>query len=127
MAVALRAVNIPDFGVPVAMPTIPAATYERRCVTAYANAGCEWLVVYADREHHANIAFLSGFEPRFEESLLLLGPGGRQVLVVGNEGEGYAPVAGLPGIEVVLSQTMSLMGQDRSMIPISPPFCAPWD
>lgn len=117
MAVALRTVDIPDFGVPVAMPIIPAATYERRCATAYANAGCDWLVVYADREHHANIAFLSGFEPRFEESLLLLGPGGRRVLVVGNEGEGYAPVAGLPGIEVVLSQTMSLMGQDRSIHP----------
>ena len=48
---------------------------------------CDWLVVYADREHLANIAFLSGYDPRFEEALLLLGPRQRRVLVVGNEGE----------------------------------------
>jgi hypothetical protein len=39
------------------------------------------------------------------------------VLVVGNEGEGYAPLAGLPGLNVVLAQSMSLMGQDRSLKP----------
>ncbi len=117
MAVTLRAIAIPEFGVPDAAPAIPAATYARRCDTAYAKAACDWLLVYADREHHANMAFLSGFEPRFEESLLLLGPGARRVLVVGNEGLGYAPVAGLPRLEVVLSQSMSLMGQDRSQKP----------
>jgi hypothetical protein len=117
MKVTLRAVEIPDFGVPEAMPPIPAATYARRCEAAYAKADCDWLVVYADREHHANIAFLSGFEPRFEESLLLLGPKSRRVLVVGNEGLGYVPVAGLPDLEVALAQSMSLMGQDRSQKP----------
>ena len=28
-------------------------------------AKCDWLVVYADREHLANIAFLSRYDPRF--------------------------------------------------------------
>ena len=96
---------------------IPAATYEKRCREAYARAGCDWLVVYADREHLANIAFLSGYDPRFEEALLLLGPRDRRVLVVGNEGEAYAPLAGLPGLEIALAQSLSLMGQDRSLKP----------
>ena len=74
MPVALRDVAVPNFGIPVDTPRIPSATYEKRCRAAYAKAGCDWLVVYADREHLANIAFLSGFEPRFEEALLLLGP-----------------------------------------------------
>jgi hypothetical protein len=115
--VALRDVAVSSFGVPLQAPRIPASTYEKRCREAYARAGCDWLVVYADREHLANIAFLSGYDPRFEEALLLLGPRDRRVLVVGNEGEAYAPLADLPGLETVLAQSMSLMGQDRSRKP----------
>ena len=117
MPIALREVAVPAFGVPLEPPPIPAATYEKRCRDAYARAGCDWLVVYADREHLANIAFLSGYDPRFEEALLLLGPRDRRVLVVGNEGEAYAPLARLPGLETALAQSMSLMGQDRSQKP----------
>ncbi len=77
-------------------------------------AGTDWLVVYADREHFGNIMHLSGFEPRFEEDLPLLGPGGRRVIITGNESESYTAIAGLGGIEVLRAQTFSLMGQDRS-------------
>jgi hypothetical protein len=76
--------------------------------------GCDWLVVYADREHLANIAFLSGYDPRFEEALLLLGPRDQRVLVVGNEGEAYAPLAGLPGLDIALA-----LGRSS---PILPPY-----
>jgi hypothetical protein len=117
LPIALREVAVPSFGVPLDPPPIPASVYEKRSREAYARAGCDWLVVYADREHHANIAFLSGYDPRFEEALLLLGPGDRRVLVVGNEGEAHAPLAGLPGLETALAQSMSLMGQDRSRTP----------
>ncbi len=117
MPIALRDVVVPAFGVPLEAPRIPATTYEKRCREAYKRAGCDWLVVYADREHLANIAFLSGYDPRFEEALLLLGPRERRVLVVGNEGEAYAPLAGLPDLDVALAQSMSLMGQDRALKP----------
>jgi hypothetical protein len=117
MTIVLRDVVIPDFGLPVEQPAIPAATFIARCRRAHENAACTWLVVYADREHAANILFLSGFEPRFEEALLLLGPADRRVLLVGNEGEGYAPVAALPGLSVVLAQSLSLMAQDRAQHP----------
>jgi hypothetical protein len=117
MPTKLRNVSVPHFGVPDAIPGIPSATLARRCADAYDKARCDWLIVYADREHLANMAYLSGFEPRFEESLLLIGSGGRRILIVGNEGEGYAPVATLPGLVVRLAQSMSLMGQDRSKTP----------
>ena len=100
-----------------AAPEIAAATYEDRCRRAFAKAGCDWLMVYADREHVANILFLSGFEPRFEEAVLVLGRDDRRVLLAGNESADYAVRAGLPGMEVALCQTLSLMGQDRSEQP----------
>jgi Creatinase/Prolidase N-terminal domain len=117
MPIALRDVVVPDFGLPLEAPRIPPTTYEKRCREAYSRAGCDWLVVYADREHLANVAFLSGYDPRFEEALLLLGPRDRRVLIVGNEGESYAPLAELPGLDIALAQSMSLMGQDRALKP----------
>jgi Xaa-Pro aminopeptidase len=117
MSIALRLVTLPDFGSSPEQPKIPPATYEARCRAAYAAARCDWLVVYGDREHFGNIAFLSGFDPRFEEALLLLGPGGRRVLLTGNECESYAVLAGLPEIEVLVAQSLSLMAQDRSRHP----------
>jgi hypothetical protein len=117
MPVSLKAVSLPDFGTSPEQPKIPAAIYEKRVASAYARAGCDWLAVYADREHFGNMAFLTGFEPRFEEAFLLLGPKGRRVLVTGNESESYAPVAGLTGLEVMRAQTLSLMAQDRTQQP----------
>ena len=69
----LQPVTIPDFGVPLVRPPIPGTTLASRCDALYARAGKTWLFVYADREHSANILFLSGFDPRFEEAILLLG------------------------------------------------------
>jgi len=117
MAIQYRQVSIPDFGAVGAPPSLPPASYAARCDAALAAAGTDWLVVYSDREHLANVMFLSGFEPRFEEALLLLGPDGRRALVTGNECVSYAALSPLPGVEVLLSQTMSLLGQDRSQAP----------
>ena len=70
------------------------------------------LVVYGDREHFANIAFLTGYGPRFEEALLLLGRHTEPVILVGNEGVGYVKGIGLT-LESRLYQTLSLPGQAR--------------
>lgn len=117
MPITLRPISIPDFGAIADPPPLPAHRYAMRCDAALAAAGTDWLCVYADREHLANVMFLSGFEPRFEEALLLLGPGGQRVLVTGNECVPYAIISPLPGLEVRLSQTMSLPGQDRTQAP----------
>lgn len=117
MDIGLRNIEIPDFGLPLERPAIPASTYLARCAKAHEQAGAEWLAVYADREHAANIAFLTGFEPRFEEAVLLVGEGGRHIVVTGNENLGYTPVAMLPGLVTLLAQSFSLMAQDRTQKP----------
>jgi hypothetical protein len=114
--VILRLVPLPDEVATADPPAIDTAEYERRCDETLARAGTAWVAVYGDREHSANLLFLTGFDPRFEEALLLLGPGKRRVLLVGNEGIVHAVVAGLP-LEIELFQGFSLMGQPRESTP----------
>jgi len=111
-----RDIALPEIASPEERPTVPENVLQERCVQAYANAGTDWLVVYADREHSANLTFLTDFDPRFEEAILLLGPANQRTLLVGNEGLGYTNMAGLD-IEIVLCQSLSLMGQDRTKAP----------
>src|SRR5918999_2675862 len=114
--VILRQVPLPDEVAAAESPAIDATEYERRCDETLARAGTPWVAIYGDREHSANFLFLTGFDPRFEEALLLLGPGQRRVLLVGNEGVVHAVVAGLP-LEIELFQGFSLMGQPRQSTP----------
>jgi hypothetical protein len=119
LGVELGPVELPVYDLPTEQPTVPAATYPVRldaAVAAAAGAGLDALVVYADREHFANLSYLTGYDPRFEESLLILVPGQAPVLLVGNEGVSYAAVVP-PGVEVVLYQSFSLVSQDRSVSP----------
>ena len=112
----LAEIVLPEFGLPDAEPHIPLATYETRIATAQqraADAGYEVLIVYGDREHFANLAYLTGFDPRFEEALLILLPGRMPTLLVGNEGMAYTTVSPLR-MNVVLYQSFSLISQPRS-------------
>src|SRR5690606_17909055 len=52
-----------------------------------------------------------------EEAALLLGPGGTRIIITGNESKSFAASSSLPGLTVLLSQSMSLMGQDRTRQP----------
>ncbi len=114
--VELAEIGVPDFGLPSAEPSVPTATYEERlaaAVDAAVAAGLDALLVYADREHFANLAYLTRFDPRFEEALLILVPGRSPVLLVGNEGVAYAAVVP-PCVEVIRYQTFSLVNQPRA-------------
>ncbi len=63
--------------------------------SAMEKLGLTHLVVYGDREHFANLAYLTGFDPRFEEAVLIIARQGHPLLVVGNECEGYLTVSPL--------------------------------
>src|SRR5215213_3265043 len=115
--VILRQVPLPKEVATAAPPAIDTAEYERRCNETLALAGTPWVAVYGDREHSANLLFLTGFDPRFEEALLLLGPAEQRVLLVGNEGIVHAAIAGLP-LQIELFQGFSLMGQPRESTPL---------
>ena len=111
----LAEVDLPDFGMPEAMPEIPAAIYRDRLERLRARAdeqGYDHLVVYADREHSANLAYLTGFDPRFEEAMLVVGTSGEPAILVGNECQGTAEAAPLP-LRRHLFQDFSLPGQPR--------------
>ena len=65
----LEQINLPTFGRPSRLPELEAALYRQRLGELAArsiDARLDYLVVYADREHFANMAFLIGFDPRFE-------------------------------------------------------------
>ena len=115
MTSVLDRVSLQDFGTPAALPELPASLYLERiaaAVGAARRASLDALVVYADREHFANMAYLTGFDPRFEEALLVLGTDGTRKLVVGNECMGYLPDPAL-GLQVEIFQEFSLLGQPR--------------
>ncbi|MBI3746764.1 MAG: aminopeptidase P family N-terminal domain-containing protein [Chloroflexi bacterium] len=107
--------ELPDFGRSSVAPELPEGTYQARLErlrTAMGRRGHDTLVVFADREHSANLAYLTGFDPRFEEAILVVGPASRPALLAGNECIGLARAAALP-VEAILFQELSLPGQPR--------------
>ncbi len=111
----LAEVRLPEFGVSEFAPEVPAATYAARLEALRERAeraGYDRLVVYADREHSANLAFLSGFDPRFEEAILVVGPVGDPAILLGNECYAMAGAAPLP-MRRVRFQDLSLPSQPR--------------
>jgi hypothetical protein len=111
----LAEINLPEFGMPGLRPEVPASLYPARIarLRERAEAGrYDRLVIYADREHSANLAYLSGFDPRFEEAMMVLGPSGEPAILVGNENAGMAGAAPLK-MRPVMFQHFSLPGQPR--------------
>jgi hypothetical protein len=112
----LAEIALPDFGMPdVAAPVVPAHLYTERVErlrARMAEHGYDQVVVYADREHSANLAYLTGFDPRFEEAVLVVGRAGEPLILVGNECFGMAAAAPLP-MRRHLHQDLSLPSQPR--------------
>ena len=112
----LAPVQLPAFGSADRLPEIPPEVYSGRIARLRAlmeERGLDFLVVYGDREHSANLSYLTGFDPRFEEALLVLARDGVPTVLVGNECLGMARVAPVT-MEVRLHQDLSLPGQPRS-------------
>jgi len=107
--------KLPDFGTPDTRPEIPAAVHAARLQRfrdRLREAGIGAAVLYADREHFASMAWLTGFDPRFEEALLILVPGRDPVILTGPENQGGARASAIP-VEVHLYRPFGLLGQVR--------------
>ncbi|MBI3748417.1 MAG: aminopeptidase P family N-terminal domain-containing protein [Chloroflexi bacterium] len=92
----LERIDLPEFGMPDVGPELPDAIYPARIARLrqrIGGRGYDRLVVYSDREHSANLAYLTGFDPRFEEAMLVLGPSEDPAILVGNECYGMAGTA----------------------------------
>jgi len=115
----LAELPLPEFGTPSREPPIPPETYLARIENLRGKArakGLDSFVVYGDREHYANIAWFTGYDPRFEEALLVVDAKGdaKPLLVVGNEGKGYTPISPIEKkLRIALYQSFSLVSQPR--------------
>lgn len=100
--------------VPILPPELFAQRYER-LEARRQQAGLDALLIYADREHAANLGWLTDFTPRFEEVLWIQVGGQTPTLRVGNECLSFARVVCKLEANLELYQDFSLPGQDRSL------------
>ncbi len=111
-------IDWPDNGTPDLPPALSLPECEARLRAlrgAAVEKGYEVIVVYGDREHAANLHWLTGFDPRFEEAVLVVTPGDA-LLLAGNECLAYTAVsplvqAGL--VRVGHCSSLSLPSQPR--------------
>lgn len=111
--VTLKPVATPDFGLPVELPVLPDSLFRPRLErfrAAMKTAGLDAVVVYADREHYANFRYLVGFEPRFEEGVLVVTQNDPSYILLGNECFPMHPHAKIPA-KGMLCQILSLPNQ----------------
>jgi Xaa-Pro aminopeptidase len=115
MDIQLATVDLPDFGLPTEVPQLAPQLYEfrlERLRWRMADEALDFLIIYADREHLANLSWVSGYDPRFEEALLVVDRHQLPLLLIGNEGYGFADLAPAP-LRKLLYQPLSLLGQSR--------------
>ncbi len=96
-------------------PVINASDYKKRINTLLELSKTKkitHIIVYGDREHFSNMFFLTGFDPRFEEAILILRNDEIPTIVVGNEGWDYSNIIPFE-IKKELFQSFSLIGQPR--------------
>ena len=116
----LTEIDWPDFGRAPAAPSLPVDELQARMAkvrAAMEKRQLSHLVVYGDREHFANLAYLTNFDPRFEEALLVVRQDENPLLIVGNECESYLPISPLWQAGVLRTerfQDFSLLDQPRS-------------
>jgi len=88
----------PEFGWAARPPGVDCSELEQRLESlrdAMASARLTHVVIYADREHFASMAWLTNFDPRFEEAILIVATSGKPLVVVGNECEAYLGISPL--------------------------------
>jgi Xaa-Pro aminopeptidase len=111
-------IDWPDYGA-AARPELAVEELRGRLArtrAAMEAAGWTHLVVYGDREHFANLTWLTNFDPRFEEGLLVVGREGAPLLLTGNECMSYlriSPLYGSGELRAERFQPFSLPDQPR--------------
>lgn len=116
MTVNFQSVPNPLLTAPFTLDNVPQLTaeeYQARIRRLWDAAGNDFthMVIYADREHYSNMEYLTGYDPRFEEALLILSRGGKTpAIIVGCEGMDYATKIPFP-VERILFAPFGLVGQ----------------
>ena len=116
----LKEIDWPGFGPaqPVAEPTVTEMENRLdKCRRIMKDTGLTHLVVYGDREHFANLMYLTHFDPRFEEAILVVNQHEDPLILVGNECVGHLPVSPLyreGRLRYERYQSLSLLSQPRN-------------
>lgn len=114
----LTRIDWPDFGTPDVPPEPTLGDLRGRLTAvraAMAARGLAALVVYGDREHAANLHWMTGFDPRFEEAVMVITPGDA-LLIAGNECLPYTGISPLVqgfAVRVAHCASLSLPSQPR--------------
>ena len=88
-------------------PVITKEDYETRIGNLLeAASSYTHLLIYADKEHFSNLEYLTGYDPRYEECMMLLKRGSLPWMILGNEGMGQAQCLTISH-EKVLFQSLS--------------------
>ena len=124
--VTLSNLTSPEFSLPSKKPCIPTERFVQRIERLrdiMRKERIDFILVYADREHYANFRYLMGYDPRFEEALLLIGQNQIHVML-GNECFNLHKLSPVP-VTAVLCPCLSLPNQPmESDIPLEKLFMA---
>lgn len=86
--IALEKITLPTFQTVDEPAMLPAKLYQERLARLREQMqknNLDFICIYSDREHAANFEYFAGFEPRFEEGLLLIPTHGDIHFFLGNE------------------------------------------
>jgi len=87
-AIRIREVEAPEIRLPQDYPVLSAEVYRarlERLQRRMKEREFDATVIYGDREHAANFAWVTGFEPRFEEAIAVVTQEGQITALLGNE------------------------------------------
>lgn len=91
----LTRITWPDFGPPALPPAFSLPEAKARLnALRHAARHYDALVIYGDREHAANLHWITGFDPRFEEAILIITET-TALLLAGNECLPYTRISPL--------------------------------
>jgi len=112
--------ELPDFGQSKEPSRAKTGEYKNRLLMARSfmeRLGLTHLIVYGDREHFSNLFYLTGYDPRFEEAILIINKEEiKPLILVGNEGKSYINISPMYKSEELRSecfQPFSLLDQPR--------------
>ncbi len=111
----LMRIDWPHNGIPDTPPALTLAELRTRLAALRAALSYDAIILYGDREHAANIHWLTGFDPRFEEAVLIV-TATDALLLAGNECLDYtriSPLVQAGDIRTALCASLSLPSQPR--------------
>jgi len=119
-SVVLKEIDYPDFGIAAPVIYPPVSELEKRiasCREIMNERNLSHILVYGDREHFGNLMYLTHFDPRFEEALLIINAIDNPLLLVGNECVSHltiSPLYNAGKLRFERFQSFSLVSQPRN-------------